>query len=663
MEKKARKEKKFTRKMQKKLAVLFLMIMMALIGLSGRLTYINAESGEQYSKQVLSQQQYDSRTIPYKRGDIVDSKGTVIATSEKVYNIILDCKIINSKEDYVEPTISALVTAFGIEEAEIREALTNKKDSSYYILRKQLSYEEIQAFIEMDNDNVKYPNIKGVWFEEEYVRKYPYSTLASDIIGFSSRDNTGFWGIEEYYNEELNGINGREYGYLNNDSNFKRTTKAAVNGNTVVSTIDVNIQNIVEKHIAAFNAENNYDGTGKGSKDTGVIIMNPNTGEILAEASAPNFDLNNPYDLSGFYSEEELAAMDEAKKLEELNLLWRNYAISDTFEPGSTFKPFTIAAGLESGKLTGNETYFCDGSEIIAGYTIDCTSVHELQTVEQALVNSCNDALMQMSYAIGPKIFTEYQSIFNFGKKTNIDLPGEVNAASLIYKLENMKTLDLATNSFGQNFNVTMTQLIAGFSSIINGGFYYKPHIVNKVLNENGGIVQNIKPTLVKQTISSDTSEKLKQYLYMTVQEGTGKKAKVDGYSMGGKTGTAEKVGRTKDKYLVSFIGYAPADRPEVVIYVVIDEPNVEKQANSGLASKLAKDIMTEVLPYMNIFPDQEIINEETESTENVDTTENTESVENTESTEGTMGTEDSESTEGVETVNEPEDPDASNFE
>ena len=684
--------------MQKKLAVLFLIVMLALIALSTRLTYINAESGEQYSKQVLSQQQYDSRTIPYKRGDIVDRKGTVIATSEKVYNIIMDCKIINSKEDYIEPTIKALVTAFAIEESEIREILTSKSDSSYHILRKQLSYEEIQTFVEMDNDNKTYPNIKGIWFEEEYVRKYPYSALASDFIGFSASDNTGFWGIEEYYNEELNGTNGREYGYLNDDSNFERTTQAATDGNIVVSTVDVNIQNIVEKHITAFNETHNYDQSGQGFKNAAVMIMDPNTGEVLAQASAPNFDLNNPYDLSGLYTEEELDTMEDTQKQEILNLLWRNYTISDTFEPGSTVKPFTIATALEAGILTGNETYFCDGSETVGGHTIDCAKKtgHGLLTVEEALMYSCNDAMMQMSYSIGAKVFTEYQSIFNFGKKTNIDLPGEVNAASLIYTLENMTPVDLATNAFGQNFNVTMTQVIAAYSSLINGGFYYEPHVVSKVLNAQGGTVKTIKPNLVKQTVSSTTSGKLKQYLYMTVDGGTGKSAKVPGYSMGGKTGTAEKIPRGNKKYIVSFIGHAPADHPEVVIYVVIDEPNTEIQSNSALATNLSKEIMAEVLPYLNIFPNEEITSEEgtgnsegtgaaegtgeaenrseagtVEGTENTEGRENTGEPENSEGGENTGESENIEETgstaengnaEGSEMDEEPEDPDASIF-
>jgi len=594
--------------MQKKLAVLFIMIMLALIGLAMRITQIHAQNGEKYAKQVLSQQEYDSRTLPYKRGDIVDRKGTVIATSEKVYNVIVDCKLINSDEDYVEPTIGALIKCFDVEEAVLREALATRADSHYYVMKKQLSYEDIQDFVVMMNDKENNPDIKGVWFEEEYLRKYPYSTLASDLIGFTARDNVGYWGIEEYYSETLNGTNGREYGYLNDDSNLERTIKPATDGNTVVSTIDVNIQNIVEKHIKIFNETHNFDESELGSKNTAVIIMDPDTGEILAEASYPDFDLNEPYDLSSLYTEEEVNAMSSETKMETLNALWRNYCISDTFEPGSTAKPFTVAAGLETGKLTGNETYVCDGSETVSGSKIRCVkrTGHGLETIEQAIMNSCNDALMQMSYAIGIETFAKYQSVFGFGKKTNVDLPGEVNAANLMYTADTMTAVDLATNSFGQNFNVTMTQLAAGFSSLINGGYYFQPHVVNKILDANGGTVKTINPVLQKQTISLATSEKVKQYLYMTVQEGTGKSAKVDGYSMGGKTGTAEKTPRGQGNYLVSFIGFAPADKPEVVIYVVIDEPNIENQAQSSMATNLAKDIMTEVLPYMNIFPDQE---------------------------------------------------------
>lgn len=628
--------RKFNRKMQMKLAVLFIVIMLALIGLCSRLTYINVKSGDKYTKQVLSQQQYDSQTIPFRRGDITDAKGTVLATSQKVYNVILDCKVVNSNEKYLQPTIAALTSCFELDESELRTILSEKKDSRYVILLKQLSYEETQSFIQLQNEldektqDKKNPYIKGVWFEDEYLRTYPYSTLASSLIGFTVSGNVGNWGIEQYYNDELNGVDGREYGYLNDDSELERTIKAATDGNTVVSTIDATVQGIVEKHIAAFNEEyrGNFREDDDGSTNTSVIIANPKDGSILAMASSSNqYDLNNPRDLSDYFSEEEIEAMDDETKLENLNQIWKNSSITDTYEPGSTAKVLTVASALESGGITGNETYTCNGYLEVGGWKIACNAVHGTVTVEQAIMKSCNVALMHIASTEGKEIFTKYQSIFNIGKKTGIDLPGE--ASGIIYSLDGMGSADLATNAFGQNFNVTMVQMVSAFSSIINGGYYYKPRVVSKILDENGATVSTIDPVLLKQTISKSTSDKLKEYLYKTVCDdaGTGTQARVEGYTMGGKTGTAEKQNRDKTNYVVSFIGYVPQDDPQVVIYVVIDEPNVETQATSRYAQELTKGILEEILPYLNIFPTEQVKasqeNTETTNEEVQETTQN----------------------------------------
>lgn len=606
-------ELKFTRKMQKKLAVLFLIIMLALIALVGRLVYIYKNDSERYSKQVLAHQNYNSRTIVAKRGDIVDRKGTLLATSEEVYNVILDCKVMTTsgKGECVEPTIQALVQCFGADEGEIRQLLEKNPTSQYYVLMKRVPYEQMMAFQDMENEEVDgkkvNPYIKGVWFEKEYTRKYSYGTLASDLIGFTLGTGTqGMFGIEEYYNSYLTGTNGREYGYLNSDSDLERTVKEPVNGNTIVSTIDVNIQQIAEKYIKEFNEQykNNYR-EGDGAENIGVIVANPNNGEILAMASFPGFDLNDPKNIEG------LEGLDDDAAMEAMNQRWKNFCIAENYEPGSTAKPYTVAAGIESGKMSGNETYYCDGVQQVGGYPIKCVnrSGHGTETIAQAISNSCNDALMQMASQIGIAEFCKYQSIFNIGVKTGIDLPGE--ESGLIYTEENMGPTDLATNSFGQNFNVNMVQMVAGISSLINGGYYYQPHVVKKINSANGGTVETMDSKLIRQTVSASTSEKIRSYLFETVQNGTGKAAKVPGYSMGGKTGTAERVGRDKTNYLVSFIGYAPADKPEVLVYVVIDRPNVERQSSSRYAMELAKSITTEVLPYMNIFPDQEYTEEE----------------------------------------------------
>lgn len=623
---------KFNKKMQKKLVVLFVIIALLLLGLIVRLMYIEHTSGKKYEKKVLSQQKYDSTVIPYQRGNITDCKGTILATSVDVYNVILDCKVLNSDSADIDPTIDALITCFPqLNETDLRNLITDKPKSQYNVLAKKLSYEEIQAFEDMQaaeketsdkksSNAEKKGKINGVWFEKEYQREYPYGSLASAVVGFTTSGNLGMNGVENSYNSVLNGTNGREYGYLNSDSNFEKTVIDAQNGNDVTLTIDANIQKIVEDKIAAFEEEyRDAAREGAGSKHVGVIVMNPQNAEVLAMANYPNYDSSNPRDLSAYYTQEEIDAMDDDTELDALNQLWSNFCITYTYEPGSTVKPFTVACGLDTGTLDPNRTFICDGYETISGHDIHCvnTNGHGLETVEDALKNSCNDALMQMSYDIGPENFSKYQQIFGFGTKTNIDLPGEARTDSLIYTEDQLSTINLATNSFGQNFNVTMIQVASAFSSIINGGNYYQPHVVKKITDENGNVIQEDNGTLLKKTVSSSTSELLKQYLYATVSDGTGKYAKVPGYSMGGKTGTAQKLPRGQGNYLVSFIGFAPVDNPQLLVYVVVDEPNAEEEFHSTFAQEIAKGIFEETLPYLNIYPDEDIVvTEETDPAE-----------------------------------------------
>ena len=610
---------KFPKRMQKKMLVMFAVVAALLIGLIGRLMYIEYTSGEKYEKIVLSQQGYDSQTIPYQRGDIVDAKGTVLATSIAVYNVILDCSVMTDDEKYIEPTINALVSCFPeLTSDQLHSYVKDSPDSRYIVLAKRLPYDTIQPFVNLEEERdekgkLVNPYIKGVWFEKEYQRQYPYGQLASSIIGFTTSGNLGINGLENYYNETLNGINGRQYGYLNSDSNFEKTIKPAENGNTLVTTIDATIQSVVEKKIAEFNEANkdNFREGEGGAEHVGVLVMNPNNGDVLAMAQYPNYDLSNPWDLSAYYTQEEIDAMDDDTRLDALNQLWQNFCVTYTYEPGSTSKPFTVATGLETGTLSTNDTFFCDGSEQLSGFTIKCVAYrrggHGMQTLEQTLMNSCNDALMQMSYRIGAENFTKYQQIFGFGQKTNIDLPGEARTDSLIYTLDDMTQLSLATNSFGQNYNTTMIQLGSAFCSIINGGKLYQPRVVSRITDESGNTIEDISPTLLRETISKTTSDTLKQYMYSTVSSGTGNTAKVDGYSMGGKTGTAEMIPRDGTNYLVSFIGFAPADDPQLMIYCVVDKPNTDDQAHSIYAQNIVREILEEILPYMNIYPDEEV--------------------------------------------------------
>lgn len=600
--------------MQEKLAITVIVIMLALFALVLVLYNLVNEKNEEYTKVVLSQHSsYDSRTLPYRRGDIVDRNGTYLATSEKVYNLVIDAQLIFKEEaDYLAPTVDALVQCFGYDKAELTAAITEKKNSPYLRYERRLSYDQKEAFETLRTETNKANSeakisarVEGVWFEDEYKRIYPYSTLACNVVGFSgSESSVGTGGIEQFYNSTLIGTNGREYGYLNDDANKETVIKPAENGNTIVSTIDVNIQNIVEKRIDEFQTET-------GSKNLGVVVMDPNNGEILAMATDRRFDLNNPRDISGYYTAAEIEAMDEKATAEAWNQMWRNYCVSDTFEPGSPAKIFTVSTGIENAVFNTNTHFFCDGYQQVADFQIKCTAYrkggHGDLTLEETLMVSCNDAMMQMAAMTGKETFANYLQMFNFGSKTGIDLPGEADAKTLMYTAENMGSADLATNSFGQNYNCTMIQMAAAFSSVINGGSYYEPHVAKQVLNEQGAVVSKMEPNLVRETVSEATSSFINQALLRTVSEGTGKAAGVPGYDVGGKTGTAEKQPRKQGNYIVSFCGFAPADKPEVLVYVVIDEPQVEDQAHSSIASAVFSKIMGDILPYLNVFPTNDV--------------------------------------------------------
>lgn len=610
--------------MQEKLAITVLVIMLALFALVMVLYGIVKTKGEDYNQIVLSHQDYESRTIPYKRGNIIDRNGTYLALSEKVYNLIIDPnQIMDTDEnyEYLEATLEALNVCFGYETAELRQLITSRKDSYYVVYEKQLSADKKEEFenykLEKNKEYRSLPadeggkkRITGVWFEEEYKRVYPYNELACNVIGFALKDGSGSGGVEQYYNELLTGINGREYGYLNDESNLERTVKPARNGQTLELTIDANIQKICQKYIDEW--QNTV-----GSNVAAVIVMDPNNGEVLAMDTSTRYDLNNPYDISAYYTEEELALMDDNARADAWYKMWRNFCVNDTYEPGSPQKAFTVASAMEEGVISGNEHYECGGVLEIGGWPIRCVarSGHGPLSVTQSLMKSCNVAMMRIAQASGKDRFAKYQSIFGFGSKTGIDLPGEEDASNLIYYADNMDVTSLATNSFGQNYNCTMIQMAAGFCSLINGGSYYEPHVLRQVLNDQGAVVSKYDQRLVKETISEGTSDFIKEALYLTVSGdgGTAGAAAVEGYEVGGKTGTAQKQPRSEKNYLVSFIGFAPAYDPEVLTYVVIDTPHLEgeEQAHSRFASEIFSKIMAEVLPYLNVFPMGDTVTEE----------------------------------------------------
>lgn len=722
---------KFTQKMNHKLAVLLGLILVAFGVLSARLYVINRDDGENYKRKVLSQRAYDSITIPAKRGEIVDRNNTKIAVSQKVYNVVIDSMKLNADEgENLEPTLRALYEApldFTITKDELRAYINANPSSQYKIIAKKQNYDSVSKLMTMINNPSDYPQFRGVWLEDSFQREYPYKSLACDVIGFVSGNNEGMNGLESYYNDLLVGTNGREYGYLNSDENLERTLKPAQDGKTLITSLDVNIQSIVEKHILAFNEEHRDEARpGYGSSNTGVIIMNPSNGEILAMASYPVYDLNDPWNMDDLdvdiklnpedfgmsydmfsqnsdgtestaeerehlfeeyilshptsivggmaltsngaidisfeqndmgidnaepvediedidatasidinlnsdeqaeeeskeenkikyagmtYDEAYKKAIEDAK-LAKLNSIWKNFCISSTYEPGSTMKPFTMATGLEEGIFSGEESYVCNGVLTVGEHDIHCNNRlgHGALTFSGALEQSCNVAFMKMGSTIGKKTFMKYNQLFNFGLKTNVDITGEALTNNLVFDINTMTPTDLAISSFGQGFNVTMIQMASGFCSLINGGYYYQPHFVTRIQDSSGATVQTVEPRIIKQTISETTSDKIKQLCINVVEEGTGKSARPAGYRIGGKTGTAEKYPRGTGNYVVSFLSFAPAENPALVCYVVIDEPNVAQQASAKYAAVLCKDILTEVLPYMNIFQTEELSEKE----------------------------------------------------
>ena len=613
---------------RKKLVGLFVVVVLALVGLSIRITYINAKDGDRYTRQVLSQsqQKYESRTIPFRRGDILDRNGTILATSEKVYNVILDCKVVNTvvtkdgqdTQPYVEPTVEALVNILGLSEEDIRSRLESEetRDSQYQILQRELSIDQKKAFEEYVNaaddedsglseeERTIRNNVRGVWFEDNYHRTYPLGSLACDTIGFTYSGNEADWGLEAYYSSVLNGVDGRQYGYYNTDADVEQTIIEAKDGNSIRTTLDANVQQILRKYLEEFNEKLGENG-GNGAKNAAILVMDPNTGETHGMDSTDWYDLNNPTDLTPFYSQSEIDAMDDETTVESLSAIWTNYAVSQAFEPGSTIKPMTVAAALESGAISPDDTFTCTGSLQVGDRTIGCTGSHGTQTLAEAIKHSCNVAMMEIGEKMGVEDMIKYESIFSFGSRTGIDLPNENSGA--IFDTDSMGVVDLAVSAFGQGLTVNMVQEAAAFCSVINGGNYYQPHLVSEIIGSDGSVVETIEPTLFKKTVSQEVSDLVRGYCAEPLKEGgTATQVKISGYSMGGKTGTAEKYPRGNGKYLLSFIGFAPLDNPEVVVYVVVDEPNQENQEDGSNMKEIARGVFSELLPYLNIFPDED---------------------------------------------------------
>ena len=588
------KPKRFSRKMCITVFLVFCVCLFTFGVLLFKIYRINSKDGDRSRNEALSQQSYTNTVLNYQRGDVKDRNNTTLAVSVRKYDLVLEPRTLGKDEKKKQATVDAIAKTFGVASSVVEEVIQKKPNSMYEHIDglKELPAKKVDKF----KKQIKKERLEGVWFEEVYKRNYPLKTVGASIIGFMNSNNQGTYGVEEQYNSVLNGTTGREYGYFDSNMNLQRTIKEAKDGNSVVLTIDANVQKIIEDEIADFQKN------GTGAKTIAMMVMNPKNGEILAMASNSTFDLNDPQNLASMYSEQKIAAMTDKEKNENLLSMWSNFCVGSAYEPGSTFKPFTIAAALDENIISGKSTFQCNGVKKVADREIHCSNRngHGMLDLRHALMESCNAALMDIGLGLGRNKFSKYNKLYGFGQRTGVDLPGETSG--LIHTKEELNPVELATSSFGQTQTVTMVQMLSGFSSLINGGNYYQPHLVKEIQNSNGDVVKTIDPVVVKRTTGEDTSSKLRSYLKSTVEEGTAAPAQVKGYSIGGKTGTAEKRPVSAKKYLVSFIGCEPAEDPEVAYYVIIDEPHVKDQAHSTYATEFSSKVMKRVLPFLGQY-------------------------------------------------------------
>lgn len=675
--------------------VLFILLAACFVIMILRLTYIVTYKGDEYKKNVYSQRQSQDEIIPYERGSIYDSKGSVLASNIKKYIVVLDARQVSelSKNKgnpvYIEDTAEALHEYLGYDKDEIYNFIIEHPTDSYERISKDengkviaLDAETVRPLqdhiAETRSSNSKERALYGIYFEDSYERYYPNGSLACDVLGYvKTNENAGVYGLEQYYDGELNGVDGRTFGYINDYTNLEKEIVPAKNGNSLILNLDLSIQRIVEEKIKEINETMDTEER-DGSYNTGVIIMEADNGKILAMAGYPFYDLNDPKSVvpEAYYSEKQINELtsklaisnkyvdgissniffdngeipyfkvlnEETGKDEIVNLtqeqldkldndlssyvrdnVWKNFCISDTYEPGSVAKTVTTAIGLDSGKLNGNEYFECYGETTVKDRIIHCSHKYgcgggDLRT---CLVKSCNPAFTKFGKIIDKETFLRYSKDF-YGVKTGIDLTGEVSADKLIFTEATLNETELATASFGQGFNVTMIQMISAFDSLINGGSYYEPHVVNKIVDDSGCVVKIIEPKFMKQTVSESTSDKIRDYCIGVVEDegGTGGKARPAGYRIGGKTGTAQISGvggYQEGQYVVSFASFAPADDPQIVMYVVIDRPNIPDQSSGAVnqACMLTRNIYTEILPYLNIPMTEELTDAEREELEN----------------------------------------------
>lgn len=575
-----------------------------------RVIYIKASKGEEYEKNAIENQvnKVQDKIINPSRGSILDRNSQAIAISTTVYNIALDLRNIilediEKQQKIMQILAEELDMDFNNLMAYLAKdsdgTLKDENDTHWKIIKKKVPYDKGKN-IELRLSEEK---LSGVYLEEDSQREYPYKTLASQLIGFIMGDTS--WGIESYYNSEMTGTPGRIFRtYEANNSVVTRDIEP-IKGNDIISTIDLTIQQFAEEIVK----KTYTDATPKNTPiSTSITVINPKTGEVLAMAQYPNFDLNEPLNISLLENDEykqNFEKLSDDDKMKERNSIWKNFSISDTFEPGSTFKPLVVAAALEEGVISMKDTFYCEGYKIIAGNKIRChkRDGHGVVDVETALAQSCNIAMMDIVEKLGKEKFYKYQKDFGFGEKTGIDLYGEADAASLIYPLERLNVAELATSSFGQGFNSTAIQTLMGFASIINGGNVMKPYVVSQIVDATGKVIKENKPQVIRKVISEETSDLLKESMVATVSPiGTAKNAIINGYNLAGKTGTAQQGNRDDNIYTLSFAAYLPAEDPEYLALAVIHKP---KDYVSGSISPvpMIKELFLKIIDYKSIPP------------------------------------------------------------
>ena len=567
---------------KKRLLLMLAVFVLSLIVLSIRVGYIMLFKAEEYQNMAYEQQTRD-RLIAPKRGSILDRNGNGIAVTESVSAV----SVIHAQIENEEETAKALSEILELDYEDVLEDV--KENVALKRIKSKVDNETAAEIREL--------NLPGVMIDEDVERTYPYYTLAASVIGFVGKDNQGIIGLESKYEEYLKGEPGKIMTLT--DSRGRRVSDAEervepVNGENLVTSIDVVIQQYAEQEIAAaVEAKNAKSGV--------IIVMNPQNGEIYAMANYPTFDLNEPFTIN----DEELAAMWDTFTAEEqneyLNQMWRNKAINDTYEPGSTFKIVTASTGLEEGVITPESTFNCTGSMVVGGRTIKCwryPRTHGTQTFAEGVRNSCNPVFMAVAERIGADTFYDYMIKFGFAEKTGIDLNGE--AVGILHKKDDIGPVELATMSFGQTFQITPIQLLRAAAAVVNGGKLITPHFAIKTVDDNGFTVNTFEWPEGERVISEETSATMREILESVVAEGTGNKAQVEGYRIGGKTATSQKLPRGSGKYIASFMAFAPADDPQVMALVLIDEPEGVYYGGT-VAGPVMRDLLTNILPYLNI--------------------------------------------------------------